>query len=931
MKRLTVNQVSAASLRANRKTYLSLAVGILLAVFLATAVTVCAYGVVQAKERDVIRRVGIADCFLLDEPEVTDEALRQSGLFSRIGRVFVTASVADSGIYLGYSDEAGQEILLRGCVEGRMPEAAGEIAVEQSALAKMRLDPEPGLGDTVTWAIQPIDGVPEERSFTIVGILREQSMYMDGSAATTYWTSRFDLAHWPAVVVSPQEPAFATGRTAVHRVMTYAPLVSFSMVERHHSLENADLLSISRTEGAVYSSDPRAVDAENILEQTILILILGLSLLLSTCIAISSAMESVLAAKTEEIGMLRAVGATRRQIRHIFGRDAWLLSLVALPLGLALGCLTAWLFSLIAPQEMLFAVRLWLLLPVLGISALCIFLSSALPLRRASRQMPMGVLRDTALLRRAKGFHSRKEFRATTLIALRQLRLFPLRQLGAALMAALTLFCSAFLGELLYGAEEELRLPDYDFVLYPGLHSLSDMRYSFARSRPEYSLSEQDMGQLRAIPRVERVTQSAYTMANLLLDGEIPNYFRTFHVEDFGDHKEYFDVSSWGGSYGLDWLLMDESAVQPPDAVYGEPGMKDVEDYRMYKQMTAAAEAQGIDAKLFPIMIQTEDVANAGLGADVLAGKLDLAALDAGEEVLVMAPTFCVWKSNRNNNYNYACSPKYDELEEFGFTILAEVENDYFYPGQTLELMQLVNAGEPPEFSNFDTWVSDYAAMERHDVTVRVGALIDGEARLGSGAVTIITTEKGARALGIEMTNVTTIDVYLDGDVDAETEQNIETRLGQIAMRGNMQVSNRLEYARQLRRQETMVLLLFGGMTLLFFAVSVAMQVMGAGRRIRSDSRMIGTLRAVGADEQAILGCYRLPMLVTTALGTVIAILLYLLFVVTNHSWDIAHPATLIPAIVVMGVLCALCCLVGVRGRLRQVMKVSIVENIREL
>ena len=926
MKRLTINQVSAASLRANRKTYVSLAVGILLAVFLATAVTVCAYGVVQAKQRDIIRRVGYTDCLLLDEPEVTDEALRQSGLFRQIGRVYVTASIENTGIYLGYSDEMGQAILQRGCIEGRLPQAAGEIAVEQSALAKLRLDPEPGLGDTVTWTLRPIDGVAEERSFTLVGILHEQSSYMDGSASSNFWSSRFEIVHWPAMLVSDQEPAFATGRTAIHRVMRYAPLVSFTTIEKHHSLEHADLLPISRTLGGVYHSDPRGMDAANILEQTLMILILGLSLLLSTCIAISSAMESVLAAKTEEIGMLRAVGATRRQIKRIFGRDAWLLSLIALPLGLVLGCLAAWLFSLIDPEEMVFALRLWLLLPVVGVSALCIFVSSALPLRRASRQMPLGVLRDTALLRKARGFKSKKEFRATSLIALRQLRLFPLRQLGAALMAALTLFCTAFLGELVYGAEEEMRAPVYDFVLQSGQNYASEGRYSFSRSRPEYSLSGQDLDQIRAIPRVERLSLNAYTMANLLLDGEVPQYLRPFHKETLANGMTmYFDVSSYG-AFGP-WLLMDENTAEPPAVGYGEAGYEEYVAYRMYKQMTAAATAHGIDAKLFPIMVQVEDVAHQDIRADVLQGKIDLAALDAGEEVLVVAPTFCAWRGGKGNEKDYFASPDYGEYYTRNLDKLAQVENDAFYPGQTINLTQLVNTGEPPDVSNFDTWVSDYAAMERHDASVKVGAVITGT-RLGTGAVTIITTEKGARALGIEMTNVSTVDVYLDGEVDLETEQSLETRLSQIAMRGNMQVSNRLAYARENRRQEMMILLLFGGMTVLFFAVSVAMQVGNAGRRIRADSRMIGTLRAVGADERALLGCYRLPMLGTTAIGTVIATVLCGLI---QRDLGTSHPAVLIPAMLGMAVLCALCCLLGVRGRLRQVMKASIVENIREL
>ena len=170
MKQLSINHISAASIRANRKTYLSLAVGIVLAVLLATVMTLCAFGLIKALERKAVQIVGWTDCILLDEPDITDESLRQSGLFDRIGHQFVAASVTDSNVYLGWLDEAGQDVLCRAPAEGRMPEQRGEIAIERSALERLRLESE--IGDTVTWTLLPVDGVPEERSCAMVGILR---------------------------------------------------------------------------------------------------------------------------------------------------------------------------------------------------------------------------------------------------------------------------------------------------------------------------------------------------------------------------------------------------------------------------------------------------------------------------------------------------------------------------------------------------------------------------------------------------------------------------------------------------------------------------------------------------------------------------------------------------------------------------------------
>ena len=110
------------------------------------------------------------------------------------------------------------------------------------------------------------------------------------------------------------------------------------------------------------------------------------------------------------------------------------------------------------------------------------------------------------------------------------------------------------------------------------------------------------------------------------------------------------------------------------------------------------------------------------------------------------------------------------------------------------------------------------------------------------------------------------------------------------------------------------------------------MQVSSAGRRIRADQRMIGTLRAVGADEGDLMGCYRLPMILATALGLMLALALYALMgTVFSNYFMTAHSLVTMPLMAVLAVLCALCCMIGVKARLRQVLNRSVVENIREL
>ena len=916
MKQLSINHISAASIRANRKTYVSLSVGIVLAVVLATVMTLCAFGLIEAREQQVVQTVGHTDCVLLDVPDITDESLRQSGLFDRIGHQFVAASVKDSNVYLGYLDEAGQDILCRTLVEGRMPEQSGEIAIERGALEKLRLEAE--VGDEVTWTLLPVDGLEEEHCFTIVGILREQSGALDVSGFA--WSSD-GVLNWPSVLISPEE-SFATGRLVQHRAMTYAPFASLSQVEKRY--DYGRFLGVSRTQAAVYPVDPADTDMAAYTQLTGMLLILGGALLLAVCIGISSAMEGVLASKTEEIGMLRAVGATKRQIRRIFGRDAWLLSLVALPVGLLLGLGVTWLLCRMAPDEMIFAPRLWLLGPIVLISALCIVIASGLPLRRASRQMPMGVLRDTALLRKAGSFKSKSSFHATKLIAVRQLRIHPLRQIGAALLVAATLLCAAIIGEQSYDVVDDLtRSRPVAFSLTNQKATFSNMPFSVVR--PEVQLSEQDVAQVRNLQLVDYASLEAETKVNMLLYGEAPDYFLPFTGGELGqgtDGDATWVYSFFGGGSGLNYLSISPDDPEPPADTTDQQRLMAWQNYR---NMLALMETQGLDGKPVCFTLYATDLSRVDYADRIAEGKVDLAAIDAGQQVLVYAPTYKIFRLEDDMLIAAASDAWGRAASE------AEFENDFFHAGQTLELVQFVQEHLFDDMSE-EALRTNFAQLTKHDASVTVGAVLNGKP-IRNSEVCILTTEAGAKALGFEMTEITGMEISLTQDVDRETEQALQSRLERIAMRGDMTVFNWLQSWREQVASSRAAMALFVSIMLLFFALAVAIQVGNAGRRIRSDTRMIGTLRAVGADEKALLGCYRLPMLLTTFIGAALAAGLYLALAIwyqlrtTLHM----HVYTTLPLMLILAALCILCCLAGLRMRLKNALDQSIVENIREL
>jgi putative ABC transport system permease protein len=95
--------------------------------------------------------------------------------------------------------------------------------------------------------------------------------------------------------------------------------------------------------------------------------------------------------RTHEVGLLKALGATRRQILLIFLLEAVLLSLAGGILGLAAGWLVVAIGTALYP-EVPASPPLWAIYAVIGVSFATGTLFGVLPAWRASRLDPVSAL-----------------------------------------------------------------------------------------------------------------------------------------------------------------------------------------------------------------------------------------------------------------------------------------------------------------------------------------------------------------------------------------------------------------------------------------------------------------------------------------------------------------------------------------------------------
>lgn len=251
--------------------------------------------------------------------------------------------------------------------------------------------------------------------------------------------------------------------------------------------------------------------------------------------------------------------------------------------------------------------------------------------------------------------------------------------------------------------------------------------------------------------------------------------------------------------------------------------------------------------------------------------------------------------------------------------------NNVFSVGQSLPLLQLYRTEEGGE-------------VFRNDETVTVGAILsepDYNLFASGGECCIITTEQGLRNMNLYCEGIQQISVYLDGEISEEEEAALESRLSSISRRTDSYVvTNYMEIYRQAMQEDRQQILMLLSIATVFFAVAVSMIVSAVTRRLQSEGRTIGMLRAVGADERAILGCYSGQLRASILGGTLIAlgiIALYVLICLFNSYIDASVFVSFPVTILAIAALCWAVCRALLRVRIREIISKSIIENIKEL
>lgn len=900
----TVNTLALGSIRARKRQYATLVTGIMLAIFFTSSMLLVGQSVYHTYRERQFLMAGRQDYVLLDAEDIPPQELLESGYVRNIGNIFIIGETEGGETAIAYYDETGETLANKKCVQGRMPKAAGEIAVERSRLQRLRLDAQ--VGDTLTLSIKVPDGngfLPDAvtKTYTLVGILFEQSAYqMDVSR----WSSDKYLKY-PGAVVFRTEQVEPGGRPVIHRLLQLAPLTASASFEKYMS--DSPHRFYSDYNGFDLFSGPDS----NKSMLAIMVVVLGLVLIGVACMGIAGAFSMMLSDRRTQIGMLRAVGATHRQIRRIFGREALVIALAVSPAAIALSHLAVWGLSKAIGEGFLFYAALWFLPLELLLSVTFVMTAAFVPLLKASRVSPMQAIRETSLLRAKNRMRIQEKhaFWPPSLLAMRYLKLYRAKRVGISAIAALSLVVLVFGFNAAWNILSGVPGNGYDYLISSTIGSDGFVEENALRPL----LTESDLQEATSLPLVKTIQASKSVMTNLLLKN-VSEYL-TGGVDAAFEFGYLTDETQSGGVWEHWWEL----------------------DRKRYR---ALKERLDIDTEMVSEQLSALSPEIAGLLKPcVLSGEIDIQALNEGREVLIIAPDKMYVQYDRDSNGNISGGSSGSKPEK-GKHYDKVLVNDMFHAGDTLALCRLYMEGGVTGTENQNEY--DYAAIRREDRTVRIGAVLSDDIpsnvaeHIHSGERgALITTVAGLDAMGFKTSGYKSLSVKLDGIPDEQTELYLETALSGIANRAeDMNYYSSFTSARETQKWQAMMIVSNLSVLILFFSICVSMVNNAATGRIRSDKRAIGTLRAVGAPLRVIISSYLQQVAIMLGWGLAAGVLFSAGFLAYEAYEGYLPKGMLLPlagAMALYILLILLFCGLNLRARIRGIVRSSIIDNIREL
>ncbi|MDE6412838.1 MAG: ABC transporter permease [Eubacterium sp.] len=908
-KKLTINALAGSNLKTRKKQYAIMFVGIILAMVFSSSIVLYLFSsnetyLAQAKEKYGAQD-GIVYSYNNDESVFRkakeDGAITDYGLGHIIGYAYLEEDEANMGMSVGWLEDKAKEISHQSLLEGEYPTKENEIAVEKAALFKLGIDAK--VGDEITLKVKTQSNDEyfntKEKTYKLVGILNNKKSNIQND-----FFNENNCVDVPAAFVADKTETELGGKEKLVAYMnsdivnrSYESSVWFYLDEHGCRFVSTCIDEISTLSS--FSS---------ISENSYLMILIVLVLVFASCIAIINSFNTNLKERKKQIGMMRAVGTTKRQIVQIFGREAFLISLICVPVSIALSYGIVWGIVSLSSENAVMTKSV-VVLPVCAVVCLVVtMLASLLPLLSAAKITPMQAIRDIDNTRKmkTKKIKSKKNFSVPSHLAKRNLTFYKGGLIAVSIILSITIVFSCICFSWIADSYGEIRTLAMDYEIS-----------SLGASSSEYlnyggGMSNADKQNIDALPYVAK----AYG------DKSVVSIIEVEEITKF--HKAFL---------GLGFFKSDDSVGLTYENF----------EKRMYSEYTEeyldTKKELGFEKDIVPIILSGRETDNLEiLKKYVSDGEIHMNKIAAGDEVVLVAPHKV--KQAAEIMINGISSGTYcDDESVYGEDqVIFEGENPYKV-GDTLELTTIVCNEDTEEYKTYKKKTTIGAIITPSDLNEaceKENVLCD------SGSFSLLTSIAGINNF-CENVKYENIAVYADRELDDETDKLLTDSLTEITDKYGGYV--RSGYAHQKNQQQAWFELFVSILSIIVVGFTICASIVNntLTASIREKKKTIGTLRAVGASESDIVISFIKQLLsifkwgygIGFGLFGVIYLALYAVFKYQQINGLTGVEAfylsfnpwiTIAFCIVLFGI-----CSINLWLKIRKEMKNSIIDNIREL
>lgn len=884
-KKLSINTIAFGNIKNRKKQYTIMIIGIILAMVLSSSIVFLYSAAKETYISNHYKTHGYqSEIFAssslsnknLDEMK-SEGIITAYGEAHTLGYAYTDEQNKYLGSNVGYFDEKGKELSNPILLDGKYPQNQGEAAIEKTQLLKLGLK-NAKVGDTITLNLDIQNGNTKYyktivKKYKLTGILSDKKSVISYS----YNSNDYDTLI-PAIVVSNKEKIENGGKEKI---------VYYTQAEKKHSVDIDDYFAqknISDSDYNSYDTNCYAqTNVDNLFSGSGFVIVIMAVLIFASCVAIINSFNSNLKDRKKQIGMLRAVGTTKRQIINIFGREAFIISLICTPISIIISYLIISLVLKFAVKDAVMTKSVISLLIAAVTSEIVVLLAAFIPLISASRVSPMQAIRDVETARKFKNkkIKSKKEFDVAKHIAKRDLGFYNGSRITVSVILALTIIVSSFgFANVINDTKNYFSNNNHDYYL------------QFANGK---GLNEAEKQEIADMQYIGEVSGTKSMNINLLRD-EIDDFFRVMMYYTFWPDDQILKSTN---------QYRDLIRNGKPNSSY-EEGKKDLNTDKEYIGLEITAYENSCFKNI----------------KNNVEGEINYSKLKTGEEVIVASPKKIELAGFANGNTN-------------GFTTKADKEI-----GKKLGRYESIVIAETP-FK-----VGDKITFELPDKTVKiatVGAIIrpnstdDGEEGDFGSNLEILTTIDGMRTFNKAL-NYNSLEIKSSEEVNDKIDEQIINELSEFATKYDGYVGSIYQQNEQIRQNQITIIASLTSIMIICLAVCASIINNAMSARIRESKKAIGTLRAVGADERELTKSFiyqmRSMFVWGTGIGFGVYIISYFITILVEKYYNGQESYTLefypwaaIGIVIVLFIICS----VNLWVKVRKEMKNSIVENIREL